>query len=582
MEKDTVYIDIDDEITSVIDKVISSKAKTVALVLPKRASVFQSVVNMKLLKRKSDQNGKKVILVTTESSLLPLAGATGLLVSKTLASTPEIPDGPLIVSREDDIDEDAPIEVNTEPKRDFRNLKDAKNILKRPVGTLDDEAKLNSNNEIDEDLNTIDIEDISKDQDEPEYKPSRKEKKHNKKKDHALSVPDFDTFKKYGFLGVIGIIVLVISSWYLFSVLPTATITIATNAQSVNANLSFSLSTSANTLDSTNNVLPAKQVTLNNNYTASVPATGVMYPDIAKGQVRLTVQICNQSPPSTNPVVNTNVGIAWNSLTFVTTEPTSFNDGVTSGGCINYSAKSNTSVSAQSGGSKYMATSGASFIYRNYTYSNKSTTITGTAVADFTGGDNKTITVASQGDINSATTKLNQNNDTAKSKLQDQLTQGNYYPLPATFVATPSDVTPNVLAGTQTNTVTVSESVNFVMYGVKQADLVTILEKNIKSQANNQSILDNGITNANIALANGSTDTTHLTIQANAAVGPALDVNKIKIASEGQKSQVIKQNITADPNVTNVTIKYSPFYVSQAPSSPSKITVIVQKPTRSN
>ena len=52
MEKDTVYIDIDDEITSVIDKVISSKAKTVALVLPKRASVFQSVVNMKLLTKK--------------------------------------------------------------------------------------------------------------------------------------------------------------------------------------------------------------------------------------------------------------------------------------------------------------------------------------------------------------------------------------------------------------------------------------------------------------------------------------------------------------------------------------------------
>ena len=575
MEKDTVYIDIDDEITSVIDKVISSKAKTVALVLPKRASVFQSVVNMKLLKRKSDQNGKKVILVTTESSLLPLAGATGLLVSKTLASTPEIPDGPLIVSREDDIDEDAPIEVNTEPKRDFRNLKDAKNILKRPVGALDDEAKLNSNNEIDEDLNTIDIEDISKDQDEPEYKPSRKEKKHNKKKDHALSVPDFDTFKKYGFLGVIGIIVLVIASWYLFTVLPTATITIATNAQSVNANLSFSLSTSANTLDSTNNVLPAKQVTLNNNYTASVPATGqANNGNKANGTATLSITKCTSGAP---PVLPAFVGITHNKLTYITQKSTSWNTNNISldgNGCYVFQASNSTSIIAQNGGTNY-----------NVSDASLSGTISGYPVSG-TGsakdGTDNMVTVASQGDINSATTKLNQNNDTAKSKLQDQLTQGNYYPLPATFVATPSDVTPNVSAGTQTNTVTVSESVNFVMYGVKQADLVTILEKNIKSQANNQSILDNGITNANIALANGSTDTTHLTIQANAAVGPALDVNKIKIASEGQKSQVIKQNITADPNVTNVTIKYSPFYVSQAPSSPSKITVIIQKPTRSN
>ena len=575
MEKDTVYIDVDDEITSVIDKVISSKAKTVALVLPKRASVFQSVVNMKLLKRKTEQNNKKVILVTTESSLLPLAGATGLLVSKTLASTPEIPDGPLIVSREDDIDEDAPIEVNTEPKRDFRNLKDAKNILKRPVGALDDEAKLKTNNEIDEDLNTIDIEDITKDQDEPEYKPSRKEKKLSKKKDHALSVPDFDTFKKYGFLGVIGIIILVIASWYLFTVLPTATIIVATNAQSVNANLSFSLSTSANTLDSTNNVLPAKQVTLNNNYTASVPATGqANNGNKSNGTVTLSITKCTSGTP---PVLPAFVGIKSGKLTYITQKSTSWNNiniSQDGNGCYVFQASSSTPIIAQNGGTNYNL-SDASF----------SGTISGyplSGIGSTKDGTDNMVTVASQGDINSATSKLNQNNDTAKSKLQDQLTQGNYYPLPATFVATPSDVTPNVSAGTQTNTVTVSESVNFVMYGVKQADLVTILEKNIKSQANNQSILDNGITNANIALANGSTDTTHLTIQANAAVGPALDVNKIKIASEGQKSQVIKQNISSDPNVTNVTIKYSPFYVSQAPSNPAKITVTVLKPTRSN
>jgi len=460
MEKDTVYIDVDDEITSVIDKVISSKAKTVALVLPKRASVFQSVVNMKLLKRKSDQNGKKVILVTTESSLLPLAGATGLLVSKTLASTPEIPDGPLIVSREDDIDEDAPIEVNTEPKRDFRNLKDAKNILKRPVGALDDEAKLNSNNEIDEDLNTIDIEDISKDQDEPEYKPSRKEKKHNKKKDHALSVPDFDTFKKYGFLGVIGIIVLVIASWYLFTVLPTATIIVATNAQSVNANLSFSLSTSANTLDSTNNVLPAKQVTLNNNYTASVPATGqANNGNKANGTATLSITKCTSGAP---PVLPAFVGITHNKLTYITQKSTSWdpkNISLDGNGCYVFQASNSTSIIAQNGGSNY-----------NVSDASLSGAISGYPVSG-TGsvkdGTDNMVTVASQGDINSATTKLNQNNDTAKSKLQDQLTQGNYYPLPATFVATPSDVTPNVSAGTQTNTVTVSESVNFVMYGVK-------------------------------------------------------------------------------------------------------------------
>ena len=41
--KDVIYIDIDDEITSIIDKVRASDGKILALVLPKRASVFQEV-----------------------------------------------------------------------------------------------------------------------------------------------------------------------------------------------------------------------------------------------------------------------------------------------------------------------------------------------------------------------------------------------------------------------------------------------------------------------------------------------------------------------------------------------------------
>jgi hypothetical protein len=65
--KDTIYIDVDDEITTVIDKVLSSKSKIVALVLPKRAAVFQSIVNMKLLKLKTDNAGKNLVLITTES-----------------------------------------------------------------------------------------------------------------------------------------------------------------------------------------------------------------------------------------------------------------------------------------------------------------------------------------------------------------------------------------------------------------------------------------------------------------------------------------------------------------------------------
>src|SRR5437763_8741396 len=92
--KDTVYIDVDDEITAIIDKVEAGKQKVVALVLPKRAAMLQSIVNMRLLKRSADSVGKNVVLITSEPALMPLAGAAGLHVAKNLTSKPEIPPSP--------------------------------------------------------------------------------------------------------------------------------------------------------------------------------------------------------------------------------------------------------------------------------------------------------------------------------------------------------------------------------------------------------------------------------------------------------------------------------------------------------
>jgi hypothetical protein len=49
MKKDTIYIDIEDDITAVIERVKGSPEKLIALVPPKGAAL-QSVVNLKLLK----------------------------------------------------------------------------------------------------------------------------------------------------------------------------------------------------------------------------------------------------------------------------------------------------------------------------------------------------------------------------------------------------------------------------------------------------------------------------------------------------------------------------------------------------
>ncbi len=90
--KDIIYLDIDDEITTIIDKIEASKADLVGLVLPKRAAVLQSSVNIKLLKRAVDSIGKKLVLITTDASVVSLAADNKIYVAADTSSKPEIPE----------------------------------------------------------------------------------------------------------------------------------------------------------------------------------------------------------------------------------------------------------------------------------------------------------------------------------------------------------------------------------------------------------------------------------------------------------------------------------------------------------
>ena len=51
MNKEVIYIDVDDDITSIISKVKSIEAKIIAIVPPKRIGILQSAVNLRILQK---------------------------------------------------------------------------------------------------------------------------------------------------------------------------------------------------------------------------------------------------------------------------------------------------------------------------------------------------------------------------------------------------------------------------------------------------------------------------------------------------------------------------------------------------
>lgn len=74
------YIDIDEEITSIIDRLRKSKAREVYFVVPQRSLVLQSTVSLKLLKREANKLGKQISVVTQDPEGKMRAEKSGIYV----------------------------------------------------------------------------------------------------------------------------------------------------------------------------------------------------------------------------------------------------------------------------------------------------------------------------------------------------------------------------------------------------------------------------------------------------------------------------------------------------------------------
>lgn len=95
-----IYIEIDDEITHVFDRVKRVRQKRIALVVPKRAVLLQSIVNLKILKKKLDELDKEVVMVTSDALGLQLAEKVGIpAVERLFEKEPVAPEGPRQATR---------------------------------------------------------------------------------------------------------------------------------------------------------------------------------------------------------------------------------------------------------------------------------------------------------------------------------------------------------------------------------------------------------------------------------------------------------------------------------------------------
>lgn len=73
-----IYLEPDEEITSVIDKLSNIVGDKIAVVVPKNSTMFQSLVNLKLLARQAKKLGKTIVIISTNKVGARLAQEVGL------------------------------------------------------------------------------------------------------------------------------------------------------------------------------------------------------------------------------------------------------------------------------------------------------------------------------------------------------------------------------------------------------------------------------------------------------------------------------------------------------------------------
>lgn len=563
--KDTIYIDVDDEITAIIDKLRASQARIVALVLPKRATVLQSVVNMKLLKRSAEQSKKQLVLITSEASLLPLAGSIGLHVADSLQSKPQIPASPTLVGQQ--AGEEESLSLEDEPEPEYT----ADNAGNKPVGEL--AKKSGSGLLVTSGVETEGPSAGAAATNVASKEAAAKPAKPNKK----LRVPNFNKFRVK--LIIIGLLLLGLAIFIYLAifVLPKATIAIGTNAEDINSSLDVQLDTTASEVDLASSTVPASAVQQQKTYSEQVDATGEENRgNTATGTIVMAAASCvpDLSPPDT---VGRGTGVSTGGKTYITQEDATFSYSSNDSSCVYY--KSNeVAITAQDPGADYNMPDGTDFSVNSSSSSDVS------ATGSASGGTDNIVQVVTQSDIDNAKGKIEAKDDEVRESLHQQLLQNNLFPMPATFQSSKPNISSSSQPGDEAKTVTVTASITYTMLGTDRDNLVALIRDDVAKQVDieRQAIIDDGLDKASFSLQDRSDAGASVGLENTATVGPEIDLDSLKQQVAGQKNGDAKDVISQIPGVEDVTIELSPFWVTRIPDNPDKIIIDVGKTAAQN
>ncbi len=543
MQKDVIYIDVEDDITAIIGKIKASKEKIVALVPPKRIGVLQSAVNLRLLARMADNSHKHLVLITNNQALIALSSVAQIPIAKNLQSKPEIAE---IAALEIDDDEDV---------IDGAQL---------PVGELVKTTDSTQPDDVSEAIETIDIETevpaVSN------VNSSNPLPITNVKSKSKSKVPDFSRFRKRLFITIFIAPFLISGIVWATIYAPSAKVIITAKITSVDVSKALTLG-GAVTTDVTKGIV--QSITKQSKADISVEFTATGTKDMgtkSSGSVTLSITCAKAgSDPITVPS-GTSI-ISSSGKVFTSQNDISVTTPAWDGGC-HFTGSGDVLASAKS--EEYNLASGVSYTADGYP------DITGVGSA-MTGGLAKIATVVLPEDIQKASQALvDLSTDSYKAQLIAQFINGEKVIAKSFDVNRAAAVSVPALGAEATGKVKLTSSTTFSVTAVAKSELELFLKDNIAKQITNinaQRIYDDGIDTIvlNDYLKTDTTST--INIAATGKIGPNIDQSLIKEQVKGLKYGDVQDLISHIKGVDSVDTKFSYFWVNTVPNDVKKIEV---------
>lgn len=547
MNKDVIYIDVDDDVTAIIGKIKSAKEKIVALVPPKRVGTLQSAVNLRLLDRMAKNEKKQLVLITGNQALMALASNAKIPVAKNLQSKPELAEIPAIVVDEgDDI-----IDGSELPVGDHAKTVPVNDTTRTPDNTRSDAI-----NDLNIDGETVAVGAATAGAGATAARATAKKKSGTK-------IPNFDSFRKKLFWIITGGVALVAFLVWMFVFAPAATVVITASTTPLPINSTVKLGGTAAT-DYKAGVLNSVSQQEKKDQTVSFEATGQK--DVGN-QATGTLKISKLTQTAYSVPAGTNF-TASGGLVFTTQSDATI---PASTPCFpTYCAQSTTvTVAAQNPGTNYNGVSGGA---------SGPDGVSGTFQGSTSGGTSQVVKVVSSDDVDRAKGQLQgQSSDNEKKALAKKFTNGEIV-VDGSFTADQGAITSSPAVGQPApdGKATLTAPTTYTIQAVPKSELDSYLKSYLTAKLNNasdQKIYSTGIDSATLSNFKNDNNTLYATVNATGSIGPKIDEDAIKNQVKGKKYGEVQQTLQSVDGIKAVDVQFSYFWVTTVPNNTNKIKI---------